>query len=119
MKIETLKSKACASIITILVGTSIMAVNQDAFAVSAEEACNRPILKLWKEQQSERLWSPDEETQLEERSGKVFTYNCFTSEEMHQFFENHEDRIENTHFHPVLKTNEQEVSVASASDDDC
>ena len=80
MKIETLKSKACSIVIIILIGVGILAVNHDAYAVSAEEACNRPILKLWKEQQSERLLSPDEETQLKERSGKVFTYNCFTTE---------------------------------------
>ena len=62
MKIETLKSNARSGVIIILVGFSIMSVNRDVYAVSAEEACNRPIIKLWKEQQSEPLWSPDEET---------------------------------------------------------
>ena len=98
-----------------------MAVNQEAFAVSAEEACNRPILKLWKEQQSERLWSPNEETLIAEKSGKVFTYNCFTFEDISRFYDTREDRIENAHFYPILKTKDQkQASVAgNDGDDDC
>jgi len=109
------------SALSSLLGISTLINSQDAHADSAEEACNRPILKVWKEQQSERLWSPNGETLIAEKSGKVFTYNCFTFEDINRFFDSHENRIENAHFYPIIKTKAQkEASVAGIDgDDDC
>ena len=54
--------KATSSIFNTLPGISIMSISLDAHSESTEEVCNKPIFKMWKEQQSERLWSPDDET---------------------------------------------------------
>ena len=117
---QTLKVQGSASILRTLFSLSIMSISLNAYSESIEEVCNKPILKMWKEQQSERLWSPDEETLKAEQSGKLFTYNCFTFEEVSRFFDTHEGRVENTHFHPILKTkDENDISVASGSDNDC
>jgi hypothetical protein len=50
------------SLLSTLLGISIMSLSLNAYSESIEEVCNKPIFKMWKEQQSERLWSPDEET---------------------------------------------------------
>ena len=120
MNTQTLKINASVCALNCVLGISIITNSQDAHAESAGEACNRPILKMWNEQQSERLWSPDEETLKAEQSGKLFTYNCFTFEDINRFFDTHGDRIENAHFYPILKTKDEEgARVASGSDDDC
>jgi len=116
----TPKAKASSSIFNTLLGISIMSISLNAHSESIEEVCNKPIFKMWKEQQSERLWSPDEETLKAEQSGKLFTYNCFTFKDIARFYDTHEGRIENAHFHPILKTKDEKNSrVASGSDDDC
>ncbi len=89
----------------ILLGLGVMPINQYANALSAEEICSLPNFKLWKKQQENRLWTPTKETLAEERSGKLFIYNCFTFEEIDQFFNSHENRIENAHFYPILEPN--------------
>ena len=119
MKTQTLKINATVWALSCVLGISIITNSQDAQAVSAEEACNRPILKVWKEQQSERLWSPNEETLMAEQSGKVFTYNCFTFEDIDRFYETHGERIENAHFYPILKTKGQKETHVAEKDDDC
>ena len=81
---------------------SFLIFNPGAQAESARTICERPVFKLWKSQQENRLWAPTEETLAAERTGRVFTYNCFTSEEIDQFFSSHADRIENAHFMPIL-----------------
>ena len=114
------KPRTKKSLLNTLLGISIMSTSLNAYSESIEEVCNKPIFKMWKEQQSERLWSPDEETLKAEKSGKLFTYNCFTFEEISRFYDTHEGRIENAHFHPLLKTkDENDIGVASGSDDDC
>ena len=102
-----------------LIGSSFLLLNQAAHAKSPEEACKHPRYNLWKDLQTERLWSPDEETLAAERSGKVFNYYCFKREEVNRFFDTHPDRIENTNFHPILEDNSNGNMVASVDDDDC
>ncbi|MGB5280211.1 MAG: hypothetical protein WBM38_14080 [Arenicellales bacterium] len=117
---QTLTVKRSVKVFSTLLGISIMSISLDAYSESIEEVCNKPIFKMWKEQQSERLWSPDKETLKAEQSGKVFTYNCFTFKDINIFFDTHEGRIENAHFYPILKTkDEKDTRVASGSDDDC
>jgi hypothetical protein len=107
-------------VLSALLGASIMSISLDAYSESSEEVCNKPIFKMWKEQQSDRLWSPDEETLKAEKSGKLFTYNCFTFEEISRFYDTNEGRIENAHFHPILKTkDERGTFIADSSDNDC
>jgi hypothetical protein len=105
-------------IMATVIGSSVIAGNSDAHAWSARGLCDTPLFKNWKEQQAQRLWSPDAETLEAEKSGKVFTYNCFTLREIDEFFELHEDRIENTHFYPILRDSQGEDLVAS-KDDEC
>ena len=108
------------SLLSTLLGISIMSISLNAYSESIEEVCNKPIFKMWKEQQSERLWSPDEETLKAEKSGKLFTYNCFTFEEIIRFYDTHDGRVENAHFHPILKKKDENgIGVASGSNDDC
>ena len=117
---QTLKIQGSASILRTLFSLSIMSISLNANSESIEAVCNKPIFKMWKEQQSERLWSPDEETLKAEQSGKLFTYNCFTFEEIIRFYDTHDGRVENAHFHPILKTKDENgIGVASGSDDDC
>ena len=117
---DTHNAKSSMSILNTLLGISIMSISFNAYSESIEEVCNKPIFKMWKEQQTERLWSPDQETRTAELSGKLFTYNCFTFKEINRFFDSHEGRIENAHFYPILKTKDEEgARVASGSDDDC
>ena len=117
---QTLKIQGSASVLRTLLSLSIMSISLNAYSESSEEVCNKPIFKMWKEQQSDRLWSPDEETLKAEQSGKLFTYNCFTFKEINRFFDTHEGRIENAHFHPILKTKyEKGTRVSSGSDNDC
>ena len=117
---QTLTVKRSVKVFSTLLGISFMSISLDAYSESIEEVCNKPIFKMWKEQQSERLWSPDEETLKAEQSGKVFTYNCFTFKDINRFFDTHEGRIENVHFHPILKSkDEKSTRVTSGSDDDC
>ena len=111
----TPKGMASSSILSTLLGASIMSISLDAYSESAEEVCNKPIFKMWKEQQSERLWSPDEETLQSEQSGKLFTYNCFTFKDITRFYDTHEGRIENAHFHPILKTKDKDEGALVAS----
>ena len=116
---QTLKIQGSASVLRTLLSLSIMSISLNAYSESSEEVCNKPIFKMWKEQQSDRLWSPDEETLKAEQSGKLFTYNCFTFKEINRFFDTHEGRIENAHFHPILKTKyEKGTRVSSGSDND-
>lgn len=117
---HTLKVQSSARVFRTLLGLSFMSICVDAHSESIEEVCNKPIFKMWKEQQSERLWHPDKETLIAEQSGKLFTYNCFTFKDINRFFDTHAGRIENAHFHPILKTkDEKDTRVASGSDDDC
>jgi hypothetical protein len=102
-----------------LIGSSIMLINQAALAMSPEEACKMPRYNIWKGLQTERLWSPDEETLFAEQSGKVFAYHCFTREEVNRFFDTHPDRIENANFHPILEDNPENNMLASVTDEDC
>lgn len=88
------------SILLLTLGTTIH--SQAAFSDSAQSVCDRPVFKLWKNQQANRLWEPNQETRVAEQSGKVYTYNCFTLDEIDQFFTSQGDRIENTHFYPIL-----------------
>jgi hypothetical protein len=119
MELEITKFKNPFGTLIILLGLSIMPINQNAYAESIEEVCERPTFKFWKQQQAIRLWSPNEETLSAERSGKLFTYNCFTFEEIDQFFTSHEDRIENAHFYPILEIKRQKGAGSSDNDDDC
>ena len=118
---ETPKVKATSSIFNTLLGISIMSISLDAHSESTEEVCNKPIFKMWKEQQSERLWSPDDETLKAEKTGKLYTYNCFTFKDITRFFDTHEGRIENAHFHPILKTKDKEGTFVASiiEDEDC
>lgn len=116
MKTEIVKSSITISALATLL---IMPISQDAHALSAEAICNQPTFKLWKTQQANRLWIPTEETLSAERSGKLFTYNCFTSEEIDHFFNSHGDRIENAHFYPILEIKQEKVAGASGEEDDC
>ena len=109
------KPRTNMSLLNTLLGISIMSISLDAHSESVEEVCNKPIFKMWKEQQSERLWSPDEETLKAEQSGKLFTYNCFTFKDINRFFDTHEGRIENAHFHPILKTKDKEGTLVANS----
>ena len=117
----TPKIKASSSILNTLLGISIISISLDAYSESTEEVCNKPIFKMWKEQQSERLWSPDKETLQAEQSGKLYTYNCFTFKDINRFFETHQGRIENAHFHPILKTKDKEGALVAGiiEDEDC
>ena len=110
MKSDTTKLRIFVSILF------VMMIGQDSHALTAEEVCNQPTFKLWKTQQANRLWTPNKETLLAERTGKLFTYNCFTFQEIDQFFTSHEDRIENAHFYPILEIKRQGEP---ESDDDC
>jgi hypothetical protein len=117
---QTLKIMGSTNVLRTLLSLSIMSISLNAYSESIEEVCNKPIFKMWKEQQSERLWSPDEETLKAEESGKLFTYNCFTFEEIIRFYDTHDGRVENAHFHPILKKKDENgIGVASGSDDDC
>ena len=87
-------------------------------ADSARQLCESPVFQQWKQQQSERLWTPDVDTEKAEQAGVVFSYNCFTFEEIDRFFDTHKERIENAHFYPILKTNEYE-GLSAEKDDDC
>jgi len=117
---QTLIVQGSASVLRTLLSLCIMSISLDAYSESSEEVCNKPIFKMWKEQQSDRLWSPDEETLKAEKSGKLFTYNCFTFEEISRFYDTNEGRIENAHFHPILKTkDERGTFIADSSDNDC
>jgi len=106
-----------------LIGSSILLINQAAHAKSPEEACKHPRYNIWKDLQTERLWSPDEETLAAEASGKVFNYHCFKREEVNRFFDTHPDRIENANFHPILEDDSEnnmlDNILASVGDDDC
>ena len=114
MKKLTLLTYVMATVI----GSGMIVGTADAQAWSAREICDTPLFQKWKEQQAQRLWSPDAETIQTEQSGKVFTYNCFTLQEIDEFFELHEERIENTHFYPILIDSHGEDMVAS-KDDEC
>ena len=100
-----------------LIGSGMIVGNTDAQAWSAREICDTPLFQKWKEQQAQRLWSPDAETIQAEQSGKVFTYRCFTLQEIDEFFELHEERIENAHFYPILIDSPGEDMVASKYDE--
>jgi len=102
-----------------LIGSSILLINQAAHAKSPEEACKHPRYNIWKDLQTERLWSPDEETLAAEQSGKVFNYHCFKREEVNRFFDTYPDRIENANFHPILEVNSEDSILASVAGDDC
>ena len=116
MKQQTIKSRTTLSALIIMLGLNFLPIMRNAHAISVEEVCDRPTFKLWKTQQANRLWSPSEETLSAERSGKLFTYNCFTSDEIDRFFASHGDRIENAHFYPILEMKRQGVA---DGDDDC
>ena len=119
MKTQTNNLRATFFWLITLFSLSLMSNNQAAFAMSPEEACQKPRYTTWKEMQIERLWSPDEETLAAERSGKVFNYYCFTREEVNRFFDTHPNRIENANFHPILEANSENNLLASVADDDC
>jgi len=110
--------KFLACILATFLSSSMITDENDAHARSAQEACETPIFKMWNKQQAKRLWSPSDETILAERSGKVYTYNCFTLEDIDKFFEVHQERIENAHFYPVVYTNDQQGN-SSSDDGDC
>lgn len=98
----TNKLKVSMSILISLLISNLALISQPSYAENAEAVCERPVFKLWKAQQSNRLWEPTEETLAAEKTGKVFTYNCFTEEEIDLFFSSHGNRIENAHFYPIL-----------------
>ena len=100
------------------IGSSILLINQAAHAKSPEEACKHPRYNIWKDLQTERLWSPDEETLAAEQSGKVFNYHCCTREEVNRFVDTDPHRIENANFHPILEDS-SENNMLSSVDDDC
>ena len=103
MKAVSVLPKAPVNVLIIFLGLIIAMLNdRNAYALSAEQYCERPNFKLWKVHQAERLWTPSANTLSAERSGKVFTYNCFTMEEIDKFFSLHEDRIENANFRLIL-----------------
>ena len=98
----------------VFAGTMFPDISKDAYAVSAAELCERPNFKLWKEQQMNRMWEPTAETRSAESAGAVFTYNCFTSDEIDLFFKAQGDRVENAHFIPILENR----NLASEDDDE-
>ena len=116
---QTNNLKATIIFFITLIGLSMMAFNMSALAMSPEEACKKPRYTTWKDMQTERLWSPDEETLDAERSGKVFNYYCFTRKEVNRFFDTYPKRIENANFHPILEENPENNILASVADDDC
>ena len=105
----TNKLKISMSMLISLLVLNLALVSQPSYADNAEAVCERPVFKLWKAQQSNRLWEPTEETLAAEKTGKVFTYNCFTEEEIDIFFSSHGDRIENAHFYPILSNTQKRV----------
>jgi len=58
----TPKVKTSSTVLNTLLAISIIPISLDAHSESIEEVCNKPIFKMWKEQKSERLWSPDQYT---------------------------------------------------------
>ncbi len=91
-----------------------------AQAESARKVCERPIFKQWKLQQLDRMTTPNAETLRAEKKGQVFNYNCFTLDEIDHFFEDHENRIENAHFHPILAgNNATKRELEQEEEDDC
>ena len=114
----TIRSIVTTSTLIVLFGLNFIPINHNAHALSTEELCNQPTFKLWKKQQSNRLWTPTDETLLAEKSGKLFVYNCFTFEEIDGFFASHEDRIENAHFYPILEMKRKDKSEGDDDDDD-
>lgn len=120
MSNQHINTKIPFIILITLLSSSIMLMNQAAYAMPPEEACQMPRYTTWKEMQTERLWKPDEETLAAERSGKVFKYYCFTREDINRFYDTHADRIENTHFYPILEDDSNSNMLASVDvDDDC
>lgn len=113
------KSQASMAIL-ILISIVIMTLtHQPTYAETAQAVCERPIFKQWKDQQSNRLWEPSSETLDAEKTGKVFTYNCFTEKEIDQFFENQEDRIETAHFYPILPNKHGLKADNTETEEDC
>lgn len=98
--------------------TAFLSATGPAHAESARQLCESPLFQHWKQQQSERLWNPDIHTEKAEQAGMVFSYNCFTFEEIDDFFDAHKDRIENAHFYPILK-NDAHENLSAEKDDDC
>ncbi len=98
------KLKISISILISVLILNLALISPPSYAENAEAVCERPVFKMWKAQQSNRLWEPTEETLAAEKTGRVFTYNCFTEEEIDQFFSSHADRIENAHFYPILSS---------------
>lgn len=110
--------KSCGNLFTgILFAVCVSGVTS-AHAESARQLCETPVFQDWKQQQSERLWAPDAHTEKAEQAGMVFSYNCFTFEEIDRFYDMHYDRIENAHFYPILKSDRYVGSMAE-KDDDC
>ena len=101
-----------------LSGLTASTVSSVASAMSVSQVCEQPVFKNWKSQQSTRLWTPDIETLEREKAGELFVYNCFTDNEIDRFFSTNYDRIDNSHFYPIL-----EVDPATGEpidgDDDC
>ena len=107
-----------AVVLSSILGSCMLTAENLAHARSTQEICDTPVFRAWKEQQAIRLWSPGDDTLSAERSGKVFTYNCFTLEDIDRFFSTHQDRIENAHFYPIIRNKHQQIS-SSDKDDDC
>ena len=114
-------SRAFGVVGTLLLGLGVLTVStfsSSASAMSVSEVCDQPVFKNWKAQQSDRLWAPDIETLEREKAGELFVYNCFTDNEIDRFFSTNYDRIDNSHFYPIL-----EVDPATGEpidgDDDC
>lgn len=111
------KIRSAQSAWIILVAMSVIAITQNVHALTVTELCKQSTFKLWKKQQANRLWTPTEETLSAEKTGKLFTYNCFTFEEIDDFFISYPDRIENAHFYPILEIKRK--SGTEDDDDDC
>lgn len=63
---------------------------------------------------------PNGDTLHSEQGGKVYTYNCFTFDEIDQFYESHEGRIENAHFYPILAGQvDANSGLDEGTEDDC
>ncbi len=109
--------ESMAMFISILI-LNFALINQLSYAESAREVCERPIFKLWKSQQKNRLWEPSGDTLSSEQAGTVFIYNCFTESEIDDFFANQGNRIENAHFYPILSNKTTSESEGNTDDDD-
>ena len=118
MKLLSQYAKTSTAVFISIVCVNFALVSQLSHAESAQTICERPIFKLWKTQQTNRLWAPTQDTLFAEQGGKVFTYNCFTESEIDEFFAHQGNRIENAHFYPILSNQSKLEGEDQTEDDD-